>query len=55
MRTPLLIALSLGLASFGLAETSDEAAVRAAHEAFVKAANGPVPVFADRIHGAVVP
>jgi len=38
MRTLLLTALVLGLSTFGLAETADEAAVRAAHEAFVKAA-----------------
>ena len=34
----LSIVCLLGLSSFGLAETTDEAAVRAAHEAFVKAA-----------------
>lgn len=39
MKTFLLTTLVLALSSFGLAaETADEAAVRAAHEAFVKAA-----------------
>jgi hypothetical protein len=38
MKTLLLTALALGLASFALAETADEAAVRAAHESFLKAA-----------------
>ena len=38
MKPLLLTALVLALSSFGLAETADEAAVRAAHEAFVKAA-----------------
>jgi ketosteroid isomerase-like protein len=39
MKTLLLTALALGLSSMGFAETADEAAVRAAHEGFVKAAN----------------
>jgi ketosteroid isomerase-like protein len=38
MKTLFLTALALGLSTFGLAETADEAAVRAAHEAFIKAA-----------------
>jgi ketosteroid isomerase-like protein len=38
MKTLLFSALVLGLSSFGFAETSDEAAVRAAHESFVNAA-----------------
>jgi ketosteroid isomerase-like protein len=38
MKTLLLTALALGLSSMGFAETADEAAVRAAHEDFVKAA-----------------
>lgn len=38
MKTLLLTPFLLGFATFALAETSDEAAVRAAHEAYVKAA-----------------
>ena len=38
MKTLLLTALALGLSTIGLAESADEAAVRAAHESFVKAA-----------------
>src|SRR5215204_5259390 len=38
MKTLFLAALMLGLSMSGFAETADEAAVRAAHEAFVKAA-----------------
>ncbi|MFN0105363.1 MAG: nuclear transport factor 2 family protein [Bryobacteraceae bacterium] len=38
MKTLYLTALVLGLSSLGLAETADEAAVRMAHENFVKAA-----------------
>ncbi|MEP7364472.1 MAG: nuclear transport factor 2 family protein [Acidobacteriota bacterium] len=38
MKTLLLTALVLGISAIGFAETADEAAVRAAHEAFVKAA-----------------
>lgn len=38
MKTLFLTALVLGISTLGFAETSDEAAVRAAHEAFVKAA-----------------
>ena len=38
MKTLLLSSLVLGLSTFGFAENGDEAAVRAAHEAFVKAA-----------------
>ena len=38
MKPLLLTALVLGMSTLGLAESADEAAVRAAHEAFVKAA-----------------
>ena len=38
MKLLLITTLTLTLAAVGFAETSDEAAVRAAHEAFVKAA-----------------
>ena len=38
MRTFFLAVLVVGLSTLGFAETADEAAVRAAHEAFVKAA-----------------
>ena len=38
MKTLLLTTLALGLSSLGFADTADEAAVRAAHEAFLKAA-----------------
>lgn len=38
MKTLLLTALVLGLSAVGFAESADEAAVRAAHESFVKAA-----------------
>ena len=38
MKTLLLTTLALALATAGFAETADEAAVRGAHEAFVKAA-----------------
>jgi hypothetical protein len=38
MKTVLLTAVMFALATSGVAETRDEAAVRAAHEAFVKAA-----------------
>jgi ketosteroid isomerase-like protein len=38
MKTLFFAALMLGLSMSGFAETADEAAVRAAHEAFVKAA-----------------
>jgi ketosteroid isomerase-like protein len=38
MKTLLLTALTLGLSASGFGETAEEAAVRAAHEAFVKAA-----------------
>ena len=38
MKILLLTAFAIGLSTLGLAETADEAAVRAAHEAFVKAA-----------------
>src|SRR5688572_18228097 len=38
MKTLLLAAVALGLSTSGFAETADEAAVRAAHAAFVKAA-----------------
>lgn len=38
MKTLFLSALVLGLSTLGFAETADESAVRAAHEAFVKAA-----------------
>ena len=38
MKTLILIGMALGLSTVGLAESADEAAVRAAHEAFVKAA-----------------
>ena len=38
MKILLLTALVLGMSALGFAETADEAAVRAAHEAFVKAA-----------------
>jgi hypothetical protein len=38
MKTLFLTMLVLGVSNMGLAETADEAAVRAAHEAFVKAA-----------------
>lgn len=38
MKTLLLTALVIGLSRPGFAETADEAAVRAAHDAFVKAA-----------------
>ena len=38
MKTLFLTALALGFSTIGLAETADEAAVRAAHEAFIKAA-----------------
>jgi len=38
MKTLLLATVVLGLSSLGFAETADEAAVRAAHQAFVNAA-----------------
>ena len=38
MNKVLLAAILLGLSTMGFAETADEAAVRAAHEAFLKAA-----------------
>ena len=38
MKTLLLTAFAIGLSTLGLSETGNEAAVRAAHEAFVKAA-----------------
>ncbi len=49
MKTLFVTALILGLSLVGSAETADEAAVRAAHEAFVKAAKAGNGVALERI------
>jgi hypothetical protein len=49
MKTLFLTALVLGLSASGLAETADEAAVRAAHDAFVKAAKAGDRAALDKI------
>jgi ketosteroid isomerase-like protein len=49
MKTLLLTVLVLGLPSIGFAETADEAAVRAAHEGFLKAAKAGDGAALDKI------
>jgi ketosteroid isomerase-like protein len=49
MKTLLLTALVLGLCSVGLAESADEAAVRAAHESFLRAAKAGDGAALDKI------
>ncbi len=49
MRTLLLTTLAVGLSAVGFAETADEAAVRAAHEDFVKAAKAGDGAALDKI------
>jgi hypothetical protein len=49
MRTLLLAGVILALASAGLAETADEAAVRAAHDAFLKAARAGDAAALDKL------
>jgi len=52
MKTLLLTAVFLGLSAFGFAETSDEAAVKAAHDRFLAAAKTGDAAALDKVLAA---